>query len=79
MNQPDQGEQLADFIPLQGADHVPAYFLGHIAFLSRPPGPQLVQSGEIFLDLSGALNEVLHAVLAEVEMAQFDEIADLIE
>ena len=55
MNQPDQGEQLADFIPLQGADHVPAHFLRHIAFLSGSPGPQLVQSGEIFLDLSGAL------------------------
>ena len=62
---------LLDLVPLQRADHVPA----HRRDLRAPLGA----AGVELLDDRRALHELLHAVLAEVDMPERDELADVLD
>ena len=68
----DQGEDLADLVALEVADHVPA------------DGTEGVVAGggaalHLFVDEAGPFDELLDAVFAEVELAEVEQVLDDLE
>ena len=75
MDEADQREDLADLVPLEVADHVPADLLGEAGGAA---GGELVMPLEELLDLSDPLGELLDAVFGQIDVSQLNELAYLV-
>ena len=71
VDQPRDLDRLLHLVALERADHVPAHGRHRTAAL----GATRVE----LVDERGALNQLLHAVLAEIHMAEGDKLADVLD